>query len=143
MHNLVGSLPHHILRDLAKKYGPLMYLQLGEVPTVVVSSPEIAKEMMKTHELIFAQRPYFLAARILSYDSTNIVFAPYGEYWRQLRKICIMELLSARRVKTFRTIREDEVSNVIQEILAKERTTINLSKKIFSLTYGITARAAF
>ncbi|KAK2985145.1 hypothetical protein RJ640_004826 [Escallonia rubra] len=143
MHNLVGSLPHHILRDLAKKYGPLMYLRLGEVPTVVVSSPEIAKEVMKTHDLIFAQRPYFLAARILSYDSTNIVFAPYGEYWRQLRKICIMELLSAKRVKTFRAIREEEVSNVIQEILAKERTTINLSKKIFSLTYGITARAAF
>ncbi|KAK2985147.1 hypothetical protein RJ640_004828 [Escallonia rubra] len=143
MHNLVGSLPHHILRDLAKKYGPLTYLRLGEVPTVVVSSPEIAKEVMKTHDLIFAQRPYFLAARILSYDSTNIVFAPYGEYWRQLRKNCIMELLSAKRVKTFRAIREEEVSNVIQEILAKERTTINLSKKIFSLTYGITARAAF
>ncbi|KAK2999713.1 hypothetical protein RJ639_023811 [Escallonia herrerae] len=143
MHNLVGSLPHHLLRDLAKKYGPLMYLRLGEVPTIVVSSPEIAKEVMKTHDLIFAQRPYLLASRIISYDSTNIAFAPYGDYWRQLRKICIMELLSIKRVQTFRTIREDEVSSLIQDISANEKSVLNLSKKIFLLTCGITAKAAF
>uniref|UniRef100_A0A5B7CAQ3 Premnaspirodiene oxygenase-like n=1 Tax=Davidia involucrata TaxID=16924 RepID=A0A5B7CAQ3_DAVIN len=118
-----------------------MHLLLGEVSTVIVSSPEIAKEVMKTHDIIFAQRPYLLASRILSYDATNMIFSPYGDYWRQLRKICIVELLSPKRVQTFRSIREEEVFNLIRSIHSNARSPINLSKKIFALTYGITARA--
>ncbi|CAK9166890.1 unnamed protein product [Ilex paraguariensis] len=143
MHQLLGSLTHHVLRDLSNKYGPLMHLRLGEVSTVIVSSPEIAKEVMKTHDIIFANRPYLLFSRILSYDSTNIGFSPYGDYWRQLRKICTVELLNSNRVQGFRSIREEEVLHLIRSISPDWRSPINLSKKIFSLTYGITARAAF
>lgn len=80
LHQLVGSLPHQCLRDLAKKHGPLMHLQLVEVSYIAVSSPETAKEVMRTNDIIFAQRPSFLAPRIMPYDSTNIIFSPYGGY---------------------------------------------------------------
>ncbi|CAL5390295.1 unnamed protein product [Camellia sinensis] len=120
-----------------------MHLQLGEMSTIVVSSPEIAREVLKTHDIVFAQRPYSFASRILSYDSQNIVFSPHGDYWRQMRKICIMELLSAKRVQSFRAIREDEVLNLVKSISLNKTSPINLTKKIFSLTYGVTARAAF
>ncbi|PKI66075.1 hypothetical protein CRG98_013570 [Punica granatum] len=97
LHHMAGSLPHRALRDLAKKYGPLMHLQLGEVSTVVVSSPELAKEVLRTHDINFASRPEILAIKILFYNCTDIAFSPYGEYFTQLRKICMQELFSVKK----------------------------------------------
>ncbi|KAK3205219.1 hypothetical protein Dsin_019265 [Dipteronia sinensis] len=145
LHQLVvaGSLPHRGLRDLANKYGPLMHLQLGQLSTVVVSSPKFAKQVMKTHDVTFASRPSSLATNIMFYDATDIGFSPYGEYWRQLRKICILELLSMKRVQSFRSIREEEVSNLIHWLGSKAGSPVNLSEKIHSLAYSVTSRAAF
>lgn len=117
LHQLMLSpLPHHTFRDLSKKHGPLMHLQLGEVSAVVISSPKVAEQVMKTHDLIFADRSEILAAKILSYDCTNVAFSPCGNYWRQLRRIFVLELLSAKQVRSFRSLREEEISNLIQSI---------------------------
>lgn len=141
LHQLIGSPPHHRLRDLAKKYGPLMHLRLGEVSHIIVSSPEIAKEIVKTHDVKFAQRPPLLIAS--KYYGIDIVFGHYGDYWRMLRKMCAEELLSPKRVQSFRSIREEEVSNLIGNLRSNSGLPVNLSEKIFSMTYVITARAAF
>nr|XP_043632943.1 desmethyl-deoxy-podophyllotoxin synthase-like [Erigeron canadensis] len=138
-----GPLPHHTLRNLAQKYGPLMHLQLGENSTVIASSAETAKEVMKTHDINFANRPFLLAAHIISYNSTNIMHSPYGEYWKQLRRICNSELLSARHVQSLRPIREEEVSNLIQMISKSSGSPVNLSELIYAMTYGITTRSIF
>ncbi|KAL6011609.1 hypothetical protein ACLOJK_002057 [Asimina triloba] len=141
IHNLVGSQPHQILRDLALKYGPLMHLSLGEVPTVIVSSPRVAKEVMKTHDLSFATRPQLLAIKNLTYDYTDVVFAPYGHYWRQLRKICTVELLSAKRVKLLRPVREEEAENLIRTIHASSHSPVNLRQQISKFTNNLVTRA--
>ncbi|GMN32054.1 hypothetical protein TIFTF001_044648 [Ficus carica] len=143
IHQLLGSLPHHALRDLAKKHGPLMYMKIGQVPTIVVSTPEFAKMVMRTHDVIFASRPRNLTSEILLYDSTDIVFAPYGEYWRQLRKICMQELLSTSRVESFRPIREEEMLSIVELIASTAGSAINLTERIKYSTYSITSKAAF
>ncbi|MED6211862.1 hypothetical protein PIB30_077644 [Stylosanthes scabra] len=143
MHNLVGSMPHENLRNLASKYGPLMHLKLGEISNIIVSSPEMAQEIMKTQDLNFCDRPNLLFPRIIAYNGTGIAFGRYGDYWRYVRKICTMELLTTKRVKSFRHIREEEVSELVKEISQSEGSIFNLTQKIFSMTYGIAARAAF
>ncbi|KAF7850601.1 hypothetical protein BT93_L5205 [Corymbia citriodora subsp. variegata] len=75
---LLGQNPHHDLHKLAKKYGPLMYLRLGLVPTIIVSSPEVAEQFLKTHDLVFASRPPHEAAKHMSYEQRSLAFAPYG-----------------------------------------------------------------
>ncbi|KAK7387679.1 hypothetical protein VNO78_22469 [Psophocarpus tetragonolobus] len=77
------------------------------LPHLVVSSPDMAKEIMKTYDLNFV----LLCSQILVYGSTDIAFAPYGDYWRQLRKICTLELLSAKRVHSFSFIRDWDVAS--------------------------------
>ncbi|CAJ1932866.1 unnamed protein product [Sphenostylis stenocarpa] len=141
--HLVTPTPHRKLRDLAKIYGPLMHLQLGEVFTVVVSSAECAKEVMKTHDLVFASRPLILASKIIGYDATNISFAPYGNYWRQLRKICTAELLTPKRLNSFKPIREEELSSLIKMIASENGSAFNLSEALLTSTYAIISRAAF
>lgn len=103
----------------------------------------MAKEVMKTHDTIFANRPHLVAADIITYGSKSMSFSPYGSLWRQMRKISTFELLTPKRVESFRPIREEEVSNLVKEIALREGSILNLSKKIDSLTYGTTSRIAF
>src|ERR1035438_3200436 len=67
LHQL-GPLAHQSFQELSKKYGPIMLLHLGEIPTLVVSSAHMACEVLRTHDSIFASRPKFKAATILSYN---------------------------------------------------------------------------
>ncbi|MBA0700391.1 hypothetical protein Goari_026752, partial [Gossypium aridum] len=59
-----------------------MSIRLGNVPTIVVSSPEAAKLFLETHDVVFASRPKLQFADYVSYGNKGLVFAPYGSYWR-------------------------------------------------------------
>ncbi|PON40048.1 Cytochrome P450, E-class, group IV [Parasponia andersonii] len=99
--------------------------------------------MMRTHDVIFSQRS-LASPEANMYVSKGIIFCPYGDYWRQLRRVCTQELLSLKCVKSFRSIREEEVASLIGDLhSSKGSLAINLNEKIFSLTCSITARAAF
>ena len=80
LHQL-GSLPHRSLRDLSLKHGDIMLLQLGQMqnPTVVVSSADVAMEIMKTHDMAFSNRPQNTAAKVLLYGGIDIVLASTGK----------------------------------------------------------------
>ncbi|KAH6814709.1 hypothetical protein C2S51_023727 [Perilla frutescens var. frutescens] len=142
--HLISEPPFRCFRDLAKQHGPIMHLKLGEVDMIVVSSPEIAKEILKDNP-IFLNRPESIALKIFWYNYISIAFSPYGEYWRQMRKICIMELLSNKNVRSFSSIRKDEVSRLVESIRlsAAAAAPINLTEKVISSLSSVTCRAAF
>ncbi|KAE9604296.1 putative premnaspirodiene oxygenase [Lupinus albus] len=123
-------MPHLSLQSLAHKYGPIIYLQLGQIPTVVVSSARLAKEVLKTHDLVLANHPQLYVAKHLLYNCTDITFSPYGPYWRHIRKICILELLSDKRVCSYSSVREEEVARLICRVAGTYPGTINLSKML-------------
>ncbi|CAN4126569.1 unnamed protein product [Withania somnifera] len=145
MHHLASGLPHHVLRDLARKYGPLMHIQLGEVSAVVVTSSEVAKQVLKTHDLAFATRPKLMAMDIIFYNRCDIAFSPYGEYWRQMRKICVMELLSAKNVRSFSSIRNEEVVHLVDSVRSSSLSgdPVNFTESIIWFTSSMTCRSAF
>jgi hypothetical protein len=72
---------------MSKRYGPIMFLQMGSVPTLVVSSPDMARAVLNTHDLVFASRSTGnFAARLFSYNHADLALAPYGAYWRKVEK---------------------------------------------------------
>ncbi|RLN17706.1 hypothetical protein C2845_PM02G08170 [Panicum miliaceum] len=111
-----GDLAHRALRDLSARHGPLMMLRLGAVPTLVVSSAEAAREVMKTHDAAFASRNLTPTLGVFGDGGRDILFSPYGDLWRQLRRICVLELLSPRRVLSFRRIREEEAAGLLRSV---------------------------
>ncbi|PWA36048.1 cytochrome P450 [Artemisia annua] len=141
LHQL-GSSPHRSLQTISQKYGPLMLVHLGNVPTLVASSAETAQEIMKTHDISFSDRPILTMATILFYGYKDIIFSPYGEYWRQLKSIVVIHLLSNTRVKSFSNVREKEISHMISVIGESCGSLVDLSALFDSLTNNIICRVA-
>lgn len=133
------------MMELSRRHGPLMLLKLGEVDTVVVSSADVAELVMKTNDLVFADRPHSATHDVVGCGGKNIFFSPSGKYLGQMRKICTMELLSSRQVKRIEGIRAEEVGNLLRNITnaASTGSTINISKILMALTNNIITRAVF
>jgi hypothetical protein len=119
-----------------------MFMYLGNVPTLLVSSADMAREIMKTHDIIFSNWPKTTAANILLYGCKDIAFSPYGEYWRQARKICVLELLSHKSVQSFRYVRGEEVEALINKIrdMCLTGGSVNLSEMFIATTNNIASR---
>lgn len=145
----LGVLPHRSFKQLSDKHGPAMFLQLGSIQTLVVSSAETAKQILKTYDLNCCSRPLLSGTRKLTYNYLDVAFTPYGSHWRDRRKICTLELFSVKRVQSFRFIREEEVGLMIDSIFSQSSSSssvnypVNLSKKLMSLTCEIICRVAF
>lgn len=144
LHQL-GHIPHRSLSVLSKKYGDVMLIHLGNIPTVIISSAEAAKEILKTHDLKTCSRPSLTAARKLSYDYCDIGFSPYSQYWRELRRICVLELFSSKRVESFRFVREKAVSSMIDSIMksASENLPVVVCEITMFLTANFICKVAF
>ncbi|KAH0454721.1 hypothetical protein IEQ34_016645 [Dendrobium chrysotoxum] len=142
MHHLMGDHPHLRMRSLAKKYGPLFHLKLGEVDLMVITSPQLAAESMKTHDVNFAARPQFLSRKIILYNS-DLVFASYGKHWSQLRKICTLELFSNKRVNFLKSIMEEEGHNLVEKIRLANGSPVNVTEMLFAVANTTITRAAF
>ena len=91
---LVGYLPflgkelHREFERLARVYGPICSLWLGNKLCVVVSSPELVKEVVRDQDTVFANRDVTISAAIASYGANNIAFGSYDQQWKKLRKVC-------------------------------------------------------
>ncbi|XP_042483493.1 cytochrome P450 71A1-like [Macadamia integrifolia] len=143
LHQL-GTLPYRSLRDLSHKYGPLMFMQLGSSPTLVVSSAEILEEITKSRDIVFSNRTRMAAGEKLFYGWSDLAFAPYSEYWRQVRKFCVLELLSVKRVQSFKFDREEVVGIMIEKInhSSQIENPVNISDLLLITSNNLISRIA-
>ncbi|GMJ05329.1 TRANSPARENT TESTA 7, CYTOCHROME P450 75B1 [Hibiscus trionum] len=143
--HMLGKLPHQSLHHLAKKYGPIMSIKLGYVPTIVVSSPEAAELFLKVHDLVFAGRPRVQSSDYLTCGAKGLAFTQYGSYWRTVRKWCTLHLLAASKVESFAPVRKAEMVSLVESVrtIAAEGETLNLSQQVGKVVEVIMSRVIF
>lgn len=110
------QLTHKTLGAMADKYGPIFTIRIGSHKVLVLNCWETARECFTVHDKIFSNRPRTAASELLGYNYAMFGFSPYGSYWREMRKISIVELLSNHRIDMLKTIRASEVETAIGDI---------------------------
>nr|AKH41022.1 cytochrome P450 CYP76AA22 [Thuja plicata] len=127
----LGKRPHESLYALSLKYGPLMTLHLGMKTTVLVSSPAMAKEVLKTHDHILAGRTVIETAKALSHHKSSLIWGEYGPYWRNLRRISTVELFSTKRMEALEHLRRDQVFRTIRLIFEEKGKVVDIGRTVF------------
>ena len=139
---MLTALPHRGLQALALKYGPIMSIRLGHVPTIVISSPHFAELFLKTHDNVFASRPKVQAAEYMTSSTKGMAFTEYGPYWRNVRKLCTLQLLSPSKIESFAALRREEVTGLVASLrkAAAAREVVDVSRKVGELVADISCR---
>lgn len=118
LHLLGGGdqLLYRTLGAMADKYGSAFNIRLGSRRAFVVSSWEVARECFTVNDKALASRPTTVAAKHMGYNYAVFGFAPYTPFWREMRKIATLELLSNRRLEMLKHVRASEVDVAIREL---------------------------
>ncbi|KAH7523697.1 hypothetical protein FEM48_Zijuj06G0039300 [Ziziphus jujuba var. spinosa] len=131
---------HRTLSKLAGRYGPILFLKLGSRPVLVVSSSSAAEECLAKNDIIFANRPRLMVGKYLGYNFTSVAWAPYGDHWRNLRRISSLELLSSHRLQMLSGIRLEEVKLLLRRLFEKQGVVVDMRQAFFELTRNIMMR---
>ncbi|TQD99231.1 hypothetical protein C1H46_015145 [Malus baccata] len=142
--HLIKKPLHRTLAKLSEKYGPVLYIQFGSRPVIVVSSPSAAEECFTKNEVAFANRPGLLAGKHLGYNYTTLGWASYGTHWRNMRRIASIKLLSSHRLQMFYGIRVEEVRSLLSRLFRGSKPgefqILDMKSTFFELTLNVLMR---
>lgn len=143
--HLLGPIAHQALHKLSIRYGPLIYLFIGSIPNLIVSSAEMANEILKSNELNFLNRPTMQNVDYLTYGSADFFSAPYGLHWKFMKRICMVELFSSRALDSFASVRSEELRKFLLRVMKKAEAeeSVNLGEQLKELTSSIITRMMF
>ncbi|KAK4390506.1 cytochrome [Sesamum angolense] len=140
--HLVKEPLNQTLQALSAKYGDILSLRLGVRKVLVVTSPAAVEECFTKNDVIFANRPSTLSTKHFSYNYTTISIAPYGDHWRNLRRLAALEIFSPARIAMFTATRRRELTLVLNELLRDAEagggsTKVDLKSKFIELAFNL------
>ncbi|OMO98043.1 Cytochrome P450 [Corchorus olitorius] len=134
---IFGNLPflkpdlHQYFHKLSQTYGPIIKLELGSKTCIVVSSASVAKEVLKDHDAIFANRDPPIAGLIGTYGGSDIAWRPDGPEWRKLRRIVVHEVMSNTSLDATYALRRREVRAMVRYIHGKSGSPVEIGDQMF------------
>ncbi|XP_065875120.1 cytochrome P450 CYP82J17-like [Euphorbia lathyris] len=132
-----------ILTEMADKYGSMFSLRFGVHTTVIISDHKAIKECFTINDKFIAYRPPSTQAQIVGYSGSSFGFAPYGPYWRNLRKLASIELLSSQRTKMLNYVQKSEVNYLVKDLYDhcnSSNAKIDISECIQHMVFNMITR---
>ncbi|KAK4489636.1 hypothetical protein RD792_005448 [Penstemon davidsonii] len=141
----MGRIPHLTLAKLSKTYGPLMSLHLGSMYSVVVTSPEMAKEILQKNDIVFSSRTIQSAAQVHDHHNKSMAFLPVGSQWNKIRRICREQLFSIQCLEASQGLRQEKLRQLcdyVQECCHSGQV-VDIGKVVFTTTLNLMSVTLF
>ncbi|XP_016459435.2 cytochrome P450 76A2-like [Nicotiana tabacum] len=137
----LGNEPHKTLMSLKQKYGSVVWLKLGSINTMVILSAEAAAEFFKNHDVAFAERSVTDVMKSHGYHKGSLALAPYGTYWRIMKRIMTVQMLVNKRINETVDIRRKCIDDLTEWINNEGRINssggIHVAKFIFLASFNM------
>ncbi|CAI0551532.1 unnamed protein product [Linum tenue] len=138
---LNGAPIHRKFAELSAKYGPIFKIWVGSQLYVVVSSPALAKQVLRDNESVFSSRELPLVGRICTYGGLDLACLPMGPDWNSMRKVLVREALSSPGLDGCYELRRREVVKALNEVeVGKPRIMELMAKPNVSDLFPMLAR---
>ncbi|KZV20219.1 hypothetical protein F511_01076 [Dorcoceras hygrometricum] len=134
------------LSNMADKYGPIFTIRLGTRRALIVNTWEAAKECFRINDINFSNRPRTAGMGIMGYNYAMVGLTNYSPYWREMRKISVLNLLSNKKVAILRGVRELEVEALMKLLFdqckskEKEKVVVDMKKLFGDMTISLMVR---
>ncbi|ESR36951.1 cytochrome P450 family 76 subfamily C polypeptide 7 [Citrus sinensis] len=141
----LGEKPHKSLAELAKIYGPILSLKLGEVTTVVVSSAPMAKYILQDHDSSFYNRMVKDAIFPHQHNEFGMVILPVSTTWKNLRKLCNLHIFTTQKLDANQELRRKKIKNLLSYVEENCRAgkAIDISQVVFNTSLNLLSNTIF
>lgn len=135
----LGSMPHKTIGELREKYGPVVWLRIGSINTMVVLSGNAAAELFKKHDANFAERSITEVMKAHNFHKAAVSLSPYGSYWRLMKRIMTVEMLVHKRINQTEPIRRRCIADMVEWVRneARESGRVHVSRFVFLASFNM------
>ncbi|KAL4762922.1 cytochrome P450 [Aspergillus foveolatus] len=106
-----------LFHQWTKKYGPIIGLKFGPTNVVVLNNWKDVQELLEKRGHIYSSRPdNYIANELICKNHTHILFAPYGDGWKALRKAA-QGLFTPRELAGVLPIQEAEATQTAFDLI--------------------------
>ncbi|KAL2324932.1 hypothetical protein Fmac_023990 [Flemingia macrophylla] len=125
--------PQQTIDKIIKAYGPIMRFKIGQGTTIIISSTNAAKEILRTHETLFSDRPNPDITTPYNHNNYSMAFLPISPLWQKLRKICHGNLFSTKTLDASQDLRRKKLHEMVSDIrqCSLNRETVDIGRAAF------------
>ncbi|KAI3699603.1 hypothetical protein L2E82_44027 [Cichorium intybus] len=143
--HLLGQQPHQSLAKLARIHGPIMFLRLGRITTLVISSAAAAKEVLQKQDLAFSTRYVPDGLHAHNHSQNSVVWIPIGPRWRTLRRILTSNIFSGNCLDANQHLRCQKVQELVAYCrkASQSNESVDIGRAAFRTSLNLLSNTIF